>query len=271
VYHKPERERSILITLLSPLLFLAPEAHLQEIEEVWMDGVILPRIWKSFMSKLLGEWDGIILWSTVMLTVNVSFLAIPGVIFSNTNNGNLESADQAAILPSSSQIASLLSLEASVGSIVIGLLLVRFNRSQHESHPSDVSAYFYKHSRRMFGLETLAIICSLPWSFLMWSMVTFSIALLLFCFVISNLWTRIIVASTSTTMVFFTLWCLWSGKSTSNRQVWLCGIRPSIARALQDIKSSALRAVEPFRNRPASHAQDVNIQSSTGPQGHDGV
>ncbi|KAI0277909.1 hypothetical protein BGY98DRAFT_934068 [Russula aff. rugulosa BPL654] len=33
VYDKPERERSLLITLLSPLLFLAPDAYLREMEK----------------------------------------------------------------------------------------------------------------------------------------------------------------------------------------------------------------------------------------------
>jgi len=272
VYDEPERERSILITLLSPLLFLAPEVHLREMEELWTDSIILERVWKSFMSKLLGEWGEIILWSTVMLAVNVAFLAIPAVMFSNTTSGNLASVDQAVILPSSSQIASLLSVAASVESIVIGLLLIRYNRTKQELDPAEASEYLSKNSRGTAGLEPLAIIYSIPWASLMWSMVTFSVALLLFCFVVSNLWTRIFVALISAPMVFFTLWCLWiTWEFTNDREVWLRGFRPSIARALQGIRSSALRAVESLRNRPASHAQDVNVHTSTGPQGHDGV
>jgi len=58
----PKRERSLLITLLSPLLFLAPEIHLQEMEKLWTDEVIIETVWKSFMSRLLAEWEGVILW-----------------------------------------------------------------------------------------------------------------------------------------------------------------------------------------------------------------
>ena len=72
-----------------------------------------------------------------MLAVNVSFLAIPDVIFSNTNSGKLGSVHQTVILPSSSQIISLFSVEASVGSIVIGLLLVRYNRTKQDLDPSE--------------------------------------------------------------------------------------------------------------------------------------
>jgi hypothetical protein len=74
-----------------------------------------------------------------MLTMNVGFLAIPGIMLYNLNigNGPLKSASQAIILPSSSQIASTLSLEASIGSIVIGLLLDRHNRTKQNASPSE--------------------------------------------------------------------------------------------------------------------------------------
>ena len=62
MYDKPKRERSILITLLSPLLFLAPEVHLREMEKLWTDEVIIETVWKNFMTKLLGEWEDVILW-----------------------------------------------------------------------------------------------------------------------------------------------------------------------------------------------------------------
>lgn len=74
--------------------------------------------------------------------MNVGFLAIPGIMLFNLNglnigNGSLSSPSQAIILPSSSQIASTLSLEASIGSIVIGLLLVRHNRTKQDADPSE--------------------------------------------------------------------------------------------------------------------------------------
>ena len=60
VYSKPIRERSTLISLLSPLLFLAPEVHLGEMEKLWTDEVIIEIAWKSFMKKLLDEWNSFI-------------------------------------------------------------------------------------------------------------------------------------------------------------------------------------------------------------------
>jgi hypothetical protein len=72
-----------------------------------------------------------------MLAVNMGFLTLPGVMFSSTNGDTLKSVHQETILPSSSQIASILSAEASIGSILIGLFLVRHNRSKQELDPSD--------------------------------------------------------------------------------------------------------------------------------------
>ncbi|KAF8269752.1 hypothetical protein EI94DRAFT_1896839 [Lactarius quietus] len=97
--------------------------YLAELEEAWMDKHILEPVWKSLMTKMLTDWSDLILWSTVMLSVNVGFLAIPGVISPNNN------APTAAI---PNQIASYLSLISSVGSIVVGLLLVRYHRTKKE-------------------------------------------------------------------------------------------------------------------------------------------
>jgi len=60
-----------------------------------------------------------------MLAVNVAFLSIPGVM------------RREDILPSSSQIASTLSVEASIGSLLVGLFLVRHNRTKQELDPTE--------------------------------------------------------------------------------------------------------------------------------------
>jgi hypothetical protein len=67
--------------------------------------------------------------STVMLTANVSFLAIPGVIIIPQN------APNAWIKPSLAQITSSISLVFSIGSIVTGLLLIRRNRTMMTKEP----------------------------------------------------------------------------------------------------------------------------------------
>lgn len=61
VYSKPKRERSLLITLLSPALFLEPDVYLGEIQRVWTDEFITGTVWQSFMNNLIAEWQGLIL------------------------------------------------------------------------------------------------------------------------------------------------------------------------------------------------------------------
>jgi hypothetical protein len=70
-----------------------------------------------------------------MLAVSVSFLAVPGVTLYSLNNNNNEY--QAVILKSSAQIATTLSVETSIGSVVIGMFLVRHNRTKQEASPSE--------------------------------------------------------------------------------------------------------------------------------------
>ena len=60
VYDEPKRERSIIISLLSPLLFLAPEVHINEMEKVWVDELIIKSAWRSYIDKLLEEWNSFI-------------------------------------------------------------------------------------------------------------------------------------------------------------------------------------------------------------------
>jgi hypothetical protein len=63
----------MLITLISPLLFLAPEVHLREVEKLWTDEVIIEKVWKGFIAKLLREWEELILW--------VHFTILKGLFF----------------------------------------------------------------------------------------------------------------------------------------------------------------------------------------------
>ena len=71
-----------------------------------------------------------------MLTVNVGFLAIPGVVISNISGTGITSAKGVQLFTSASQIASSLSVEASIGSIMIGLLLARHNRTKQKEDPA---------------------------------------------------------------------------------------------------------------------------------------
>ena len=110
---------------------------------IWTDELVIEEVWKDFMKKLVSEWVEFVLYvsyavlswipktcdalthainwqATVMLTANVAFLAIQGVV-PQSGSGWI-SAPHA-------QIASSISLVFSFGSITTGLLLIRRNRT----------------------------------------------------------------------------------------------------------------------------------------------
>ncbi|KAI9438684.1 hypothetical protein H4582DRAFT_1878298 [Lactarius indigo] len=241
VYTHPDRERTLLITSLSPVLFLAPEGYLRELEKVWIDDVVFERVWRKFISGLLKEWEQLILSSTVVLSVNVGFLAIPGVIVSNISS-DITSTSQLVIFTSPAQIASCMSIVASAGSVVVGLLLVRRNSAKQNEDPEGASTYLFQITHRVFGLEPMAIVFSLPWALLMWSMVTFFVALSLFCFGTSNAPTRKFVAVTFVAVAVLVGWCIrctWG--SSGAMEAWYGGLLPSTTHALNNARAAGHR------------------------------
>ena len=105
--------------------------------------------------------------ATVLLNANVAFLAIPSV-----DNGS------SSISPA--QISSSLSIVTSVGSILLGLLLIRQHRVKSKDTAEEAHRFLMSRKHKALGLETLAIIYSLPYALLMWGCVPLPSPLYLF-------------------------------------------------------------------------------------------
>ncbi|KAI0918570.1 hypothetical protein AcV5_002523 [Taiwanofungus camphoratus] len=221
VYGESKSSRSPLITLLSPLLFNAPEVHLRGLDSIWVDSIICILPWGQFIERLQTDWQEYILYATVLLNANVAFLTVPDV---DPGKGPRTSA----------QIASFVSIIASIGSIIIGLLLVRHYRVKPKDTADDATNYLLSRRHPTLGLETLAITYSLPYALLMWAMVTFLVAFAFECFLKHD------DASTYTSAVFWILvgllvvWCIytvWEGNDTpalawsSVRSAWEGALR----------------------------------------------
>ncbi|KAF4618649.1 hypothetical protein D9613_009955 [Agrocybe pediades] len=176
-----------LVKSISPLLFYAPDFHLRTLQNMGVDGVTHKSVFQDLMQKMNDEWEQFILFGTVMLNANVAFLAIQSV----DNNDS----DDPHRLPA--QVLSYLSVVASVGSILLGLLLVREFKTKDRESVDEIQAYFASRHRHALGLgsEVLAILFSLPYALLMWGMLAFLAAFASLCFKTSGLSTRIIVGS----------------------------------------------------------------------------
>ncbi|KAG5719092.1 hypothetical protein E4T56_gene2112 [Termitomyces sp. T112] len=189
VYGDRQSQRSWLTRALSPVLFLAPEVHLKSLENIWVDGIAWHILWKAHISKLNSEWQEFTLYATVILNANVAFLAIQSVDSSSPGNGR-----------SSAQIAT------SIGSIILGLLLVRQNKNREFRDAADISRFLHRRGNQALGLESLALMYSLPYGLLMWGMICFLVA---FLFDGSDVYTRSLVGATCGFITFLVVCGIW--------------------------------------------------------------
>lgn len=115
--------------------------------------------------------------NTVLLNANVAFLAIQSIDNFSSHPGR-----------SPAQIASFLSIVASFGSIILGLVLARKHRAKSKDTATDAvravfilghrmtlidnqARFLNSWMRNRLGLATLAILYSVPYALLMWGYV----------------------------------------------------------------------------------------------------
>jgi len=149
-----------------------------------------------YITRLQSDWAEFILYGTVLLNANVAFLAIPSV---DTGNHTRTAA----------QLASYLSVLTSVGSIVIGLLLLRQHRTKPHDAAEEVDKYLRSRHRNALGFETLAILFSLPYALLLWATIAFTSAFSLEALLNSSeLWARLPVGVVLAMMALLISWCI---------------------------------------------------------------
>ncbi|KAG1763251.1 hypothetical protein EDD22DRAFT_822527 [Suillus occidentalis] len=193
IYYKEGHERETLIFRFSNLmLWNGPRKHFKRIQRVWVDETINAPRWKDFITQLGTEWTGFTLYSTVMLAVDVSFLAVPGII-------NPYSSSQTP-----SNIAVYMSALCSVGSLVAAVLLV--DHSQDYQTAEGGALYMSLMTNAISGIENLALTHSLPFALLVWAMVFFGLALSFLIFDTSDVVTLATMVPGWTIVVILTLW-----------------------------------------------------------------
>ncbi|KAF9444237.1 hypothetical protein P691DRAFT_786995 [Macrolepiota fuliginosa MF-IS2] len=143
----------------------------------------------------------------VMLNVNVAFLTV-------------QSIDQVTppVRRRPDQIASYVSVVANMGSIITGLLLIKMNRVRLQDTTSDAIRFINARSSKVLGLETLAIMYSLPFALLMWGMIAFVVAFCLNCFQDTTSVTRGVVGAACLLVAILVGWCVWVGWDKSIHQ-----------------------------------------------------
>ncbi|KAG2344560.1 hypothetical protein BDR05DRAFT_947258 [Suillus weaverae] len=179
---------NILLRVMNIVLFGSPNAHHKALQKIWVDSTIVQPRWKNFINRLNSEWNGYTIFSTVMLAVDISFLAVPSV-----------QSQTAAIL------VSYMSALCTMGSLVVSLVLAgQVNDSRRDSAKS-VASFMEGMSGSVLGLQSLALMLSLPYALLIWGMTFFAAALSIVIFntsgvvtisIVSPIWVAIFILAT---------------------------------------------------------------------------
>ncbi|KAJ6582987.1 hypothetical protein DFH09DRAFT_1029437 [Mycena vulgaris] len=196
---------SLLIKIVAPLLFNAPLTHLRTLHDAYGDEIVSNAPWQRITEVLNIEWQELTLFATVLLNADMAFLSI-----STVDNGVNSTRTTA-------QIASYVSVVASLGSAIVGLILARQNRDRRgaQNYIYQAAEYLGSHYESRFGFEPLAILYSLPFALLMWGTLAFLVAFLDMCFQTSDDLTRSIVAAVSSVTIFGIIWCFDQGRRST--------------------------------------------------------
>ncbi|KAG2147394.1 uncharacterized protein EDB93DRAFT_1146902 [Suillus bovinus] len=174
-------QRSMLMALLSPLMLKSAEVYAEELHS-FRDNFSLAR-WRKFVSKVDISIRDSNLLATVLLSTSIGFLTI-GSVDSRGADGSRSGA----------QIVIYCSIVCSIGSIIIGLIIFKQYRAKSADTPLRAIIVLKRILRERYGLERLAVICSLPYILLMWSLILFSIAVFEITFNSTDVQTRTPVA-----------------------------------------------------------------------------
>ncbi|OJA15332.1 hypothetical protein AZE42_03341 [Rhizopogon vesiculosus] len=223
VYLKKKRSKIILAFswAFNVALFGAPESHMSELRRVWVDRSINSPRWKNFNNKLSSEWSGITMYSTVMIAVDVSFLAVPSV--SNQDSQSVTT------------ISTYISVFCIVGSLVVSLFLTRQNRQYGQESADKAVDFLTKMTGSAFGTKALATVHGLPYAMLLWGMVYFMLA---FSYQVFSLTPTLTLATTGSAcglVVLFALWLIYAARDfhlstwlPSLLKDWYCRARQAI-------------------------------------------
>jgi len=216
IYHPPDQAETYpwLMRVLSPALFSAPNLYYRSINKIWVDNLLHEAAWADFINTMNEEWQQLILFNTVLLNANVAFLAIQSIDNASGSPGR-----------SPAQIASFLSIVASFGSIILGLVLARKHRAKAKATATDAAQFLRSWMRHQLGIATLAVLYSVPYALLMWGVICFLVAFSFMCYSNSDILVRLIMSGAWLIVAILGFWCLaalasWDERLGNDKSFW---------------------------------------------------
>jgi hypothetical protein len=196
-----KKPKPILVRILNIALFNSPHIHSESIHNVWVDNTVVKPRWKKFISQLNSEWSSFTVFSTVMLAVDVSFLAVPGVDDPTTQSR------------SAVTIVIFLSTLCAMGSLVISLVLAGQVSNSRRSSAGSVADFMTSMSKSLLGIESLAFMLSLPFALLIWGMIFFAIGLSILIFYTTDIVALTVVIPIWVVVVLLTTWPVFAANN----------------------------------------------------------
>ncbi|KAG2060583.1 hypothetical protein BDR06DRAFT_1017044 [Suillus hirtellus] len=202
LYEKPNVRSRGILRVMNVFLFGSFDAQSKGIHKIWVDETIVHPRWKNFIDRLTAEWNGYTIYSTVMLAVDISLLTVQSV-----------QTQMAATL------LTYLSTLCVMGSLVVSLVLAGQVNDSRRSSAEEVASFMSGMSRSMLGLESLALMLSLPFALLIWAMAFFAATLSVLIFRTAD----VVVVSTASP-VWFAMFCLamWLILAANNFHISHC-------------------------------------------------
>ncbi|KAF9237044.1 hypothetical protein BU15DRAFT_14813, partial [Melanogaster broomeanus] len=198
-----ERSRtSVVLRIVNWIFFGAPAVHSEGLQRLWVDRTVNQPRWKAFVANVNNEWAGFTIYSTVMLAVDVSFLAVPGV----------ETSSPTSNPPPVSVVATYMSILCTIGSLVASVILTSQSQRTGYGSAADTVSFLEGLTSTLIGIDHLAIMYSVPYGLLLWSMVFFIVALFDVIFTSTYRNTLIIIGVGCFVILVFVLWPIWGGK-----------------------------------------------------------
>jgi hypothetical protein len=189
----PEKRRPRVKKIIFIMLFGIPESYLKSIEKLWVDQMVFHLDWIQLLKQRVVEWNNYILVAAIMLNVNIGFLAVQNLLPGQSTHYEV-----------GAHILSSLSFLANCASVFSGFFLVR--QTPRDPTAQKLHAYLSHHESRWLGIDSLAILHSLPYAFLMWGFVLLLAAFYIFSFRFSGLGSIVAAVGFSLALLALGMW-----------------------------------------------------------------
>lgn len=193
IYFKKKSSFTALSVALDIVSFGAVHIHMAQIRRIWVERSVSSLRWKDFNAELSGEWSNITIYSTVMLAVDMSLLAVPSIPPS----------------PSVTVLATQISVICIMGSIVASVFLSLQNRRYGRASADKAKLFLLEMTDSFFGTKALAFLYSLPLVLLAWGMLCFALAFSYFMFISHYEVALVTVGCVGFVVIMLISWPIW--------------------------------------------------------------